>query len=224
LSIRQISGPDWIIREHYTIKAKIPDMTTEAAAKEMLQNLLAERMGLAFHMQSRMASGYELRVAREGPRLRESDSNAIAVVPQVGAPVATGADGFPDLPPGIHFGRVAAQGRVRFRFSDAPLSDLAQMLSPLLGTEYARSSPDENGRSTFRIQPSPILDKTGLMGRYDFTFEYKGFAFYTPDQVPDILAKIQSALQKQLGLTLVEAKIPENVLVIDSLRKMPEEN
>ena len=224
VSVGQISGPGWIINERYDIRAEIPDMTTEAEAKQMLRSLLAERMGLAFHMQTRVADGYELLVARGGARLRESDSTAAEQASQVGASVTMGADGFPDLPPGIHSGMLAAKGHVRFRFSGAPLTDLAQRLGPLLGTEMARSSTGENGKFVTRIQPAPISDITGLMGRYDFTLEYEGIAFYSPSQVPDVLLKIRGALEKQLGLTLVEAKVPESVLVIDSLRKIPEEN
>ena len=224
LSVRQVSGPDWIIRDRYTIRAKIPENTTEAGAREMLRNLLVERMGLVFHLKSQMTPGYELRIARDGLRLSEPNSDVAGVAPQVDAVVKTGADGFPELPPGVHSGRVAAKGHLRFRFSDAPLSDLALQLRPLLPAEFVSSSTDENGKFAFRPQPALVLDKTGLTGRYDFTFEFEGIGLIAPKQVPDVLVKIQSALQRKLGLTLVEAKLPEDVLVIDSLRKVPEEN
>jgi uncharacterized protein (TIGR03435 family) len=113
---------------------------------------------------------------------------------------------------------------MRCRFSGAPLSELAQLLGKRLGMEWVRSWLDEPGRLSFRIQPAPILDKTGLTGRYDFTLEYQGRTMYAPEQVPSILKVVQGALEMQLGLTLVKAKVPENVLVIDRLQRLPAEN
>ena len=76
--------------------------------------------------------------------------------------------------------------------------------------------------------PRPVLDKTGLTGRYDFTLEW------TPDETqfggqgpkgmvesakPDLFA----ALQQQLGLKLEARKGPVDVLVVDKVER-PSEN
>ena len=68
--------------------------------------------------------------------------------------------------------------------------------------------------------PRPVLDKTGLTGRYDFTLEwlpdetqFNGAARWEAreDSKPDLF----SALQRQLGLKLEAAKGPVDVFVID---------
>jgi len=45
----QISGPDWLETEIYSVAAKIPPNTTKDRFNLMLQNLLAERFHLTLH-------------------------------------------------------------------------------------------------------------------------------------------------------------------------------
>ena len=70
----------------------------------------------------------------------------------------------------------------------------------------------------------PVLDKTGLTGLYDFTLE---FVHNNPDLVasdsPDADRSIFGAIQDQLGLKLVPAKEPAEILVIDHAER-PSEN
>jgi uncharacterized protein (TIGR03435 family) len=56
----------------------------------------------------------------------------------------------------------------------------------------------------------PVVDKTGLQGRFDIHLELP--PDLAPDEVPSALA---SALQQQLGLKLSPAKGAGDVLVID---------
>lgn len=60
----------------------------------------------------------------------------------------------------------------------------------------------------------PVLDKTGLTGNYDFTIE-----FSTNKNDPDADLPASTAVQEQLGLKLVEAKEPIDMLVIDTAEK-----
>ena len=73
----------------------------------------------------------------------------------------------------------------------------------------------------------PIIDKTGLTGLYDFTLEFDPRAATGGNPVdgqdapaPDIFI----AIQQQLGLKLVEAKSPFDVIVVDQAEKVPSEN
>ena len=75
----------------------------------------------------------------------------------------------------------------------------------------------------------PVLDKTGLTGKYDFNLEWT----YDDRQFDRRLLPIKSessgkpdlfaALQEQLGLRLESSKGPVPVIVIDSVQK-PSEN
>jgi uncharacterized protein (TIGR03435 family) len=71
---------------------------------------------------------------------------------------------------------------------------------------------------------SPVLDRTGLTGRYDFTLEWSPDSFQRPgngvaaEPWPDIFA----ALQEQLGLRLEKKKGPVEVLIVDHAEKASE--
>jgi uncharacterized protein (TIGR03435 family) len=60
----------------------------------------------------------------------------------------------------------------------------------------------------------PVLDRTGLTGNYDFTIEYS-----TNKNDPNADLPVSLAVQEQLGLKLVEAKEPIDIIVIDSAEK-----
>ncbi len=76
-----------------------------------------------------------------------------------------------------------------------------------------------------------VLDKTGLLGKYDFTLEWE------PDDAPPILtgsnesalppdsigSSLFTAIQEQLGLKLESQKGPVSVLVIDTI-ELPSPN
>ena len=70
----------------------------------------------------------------------------------------------------------------------------------------------------------PVLDKTGLEGLYTFHLKWQ-----REEEGPqsglrdDTLSNIYSAITEQLGLKLVSAKGPVNVLVVDHI-DLPEEN
>ncbi len=70
----------------------------------------------------------------------------------------------------------------------------------------------------------PILDKTGLTGTFDFTFDYAGGIFFASAAPPTMVDSIESSLTKQLGLKIAEAKVPVKVLVIDQIDRTPEDN
>jgi uncharacterized protein (TIGR03435 family) len=66
----------------------------------------------------------------------------------------------------------------------------------------------------------PVLDQTGLTGRYDFTLAWSNPLTGAPDSTdPSIFA----ALPEQLGLKLEPRRAPVEVLVIDRA-ELPEEN
>jgi uncharacterized protein (TIGR03435 family) len=70
----------------------------------------------------------------------------------------------------------------------------------------------------------PVIDKTGLTGKYDFVVKYKDRwdSDRAPDD-PDPKPPLDRALREQLGLKVDAAKGPIKILVIDHLEK-PSEN
>lgn len=111
--------------------------------------------------------------------------------------------------------RAGAQGLGRTTFSGVTMADFAAQLQ-------------------LRVLDRPVIDRTGLTDRYDFTLNWRPDEFQFPrasaaqrasavaagaDALPDLFA----AVQEQLGLKLDATKAPVDVLVIDKVSK-PSEN
>jgi uncharacterized protein (TIGR03435 family) len=67
----------------------------------------------------------------------------------------------------------------------------------------------------------PVVDQTGLTGRYDFSLRYTYNEMRNTD--PDAPPEIFTAIQEQLGLKLEPMKAPVDVSVIDHVER-PSEN
>jgi uncharacterized protein (TIGR03435 family) len=72
---------------------------------------------------------------------------------------------------------------------------------------------------------TPVVDKTGLTGRYDFTVDLSSyFAETKAGERPDLTGIMMSALREQLGLNLESRREPVEVLVIDHIERNPTGN
>lgn len=73
----KINGPDWMDSTYLSIDAKIEgdQQLTMDQIRPLLQNLLAQRLGLKVHHESRSASGFELVFAKGGPKLQPSKND-----------------------------------------------------------------------------------------------------------------------------------------------------
>jgi uncharacterized protein (TIGR03435 family) len=67
----QLTGPDWLGNVRFDITVKYPGETTNEQRDLMLQTLLAERLNLAIHRESKEMPAYALVVAKNGPKLEE---------------------------------------------------------------------------------------------------------------------------------------------------------
>ena len=81
-----------------------------------------------------------------------------------------------------------------------------------------------------RILDRPVVDQTGLSGRYDFTLVWRPeqLAPAGPNAPPppadlESRSDIFTAFQEQLGLKIEAAKAPVEVMVIDKVQK-PSDN
>jgi len=78
VKVDQIVGPAWLESSCFSIDATIPQGVAKDQVPEMLQALMMERFKLAFHKESRLASGYALVVDKNGPKLKPSPPDAPA--------------------------------------------------------------------------------------------------------------------------------------------------
>jgi uncharacterized protein (TIGR03435 family) len=187
LNPRTISGgPSWIESDHYDIVAVTPGETrpTRDQQMSMLRNLLVDRFKLTFHREPKEFSIYELQVARNGPKLKEST--------------------VPNDPPTVGPGVVHPQ-RIVLPARNATTSELASLLQRA-------------------ILDRPVVDKTGLSGRYDFDLEWAPDETQFGGDVPTAsadapAAPLFSAIQEQLGLRLVATRGPVDSLIIDKAER-----
>ena len=71
----------------------------------------------------------------------------------------------------------------------------------------------------------PVIDATGLTGRYDIRFDIAAAARAASQaDPPDPAGTMMAALEEQMGLKVVSRKAPVDVLVIDHSEKRPREN
>jgi uncharacterized protein (TIGR03435 family) len=74
------------------------------------------------------------------------------------------------------------------------------------------------GMLTSRLK-SPVADKTGRAGEYEVHLR-----FAREDDPESTLPSIFTALQEEMGIKLVSAKVPVKMVVIDHLERQPTEN
>lgn len=230
VNLDQITGPDWLDSEFYAIQAKLPDGSTPDQYPQMISNLLAERFGLVAHRVTKDVDGYELIVAPGGPKLTRSDP---ATAPPAPVPSGAGgrgdiqmprkdANGFPVL---SGFGPWASYidgGMVRMTFQNSTMAFLASRLR----SELSRS---ELGQTT------PVIDRTGISGRFDFQLAFPALSQRLPSELRLRTGKefspgdgdpsaISSAMEKQLGLKLRRVKTPLDFIVVDHVERVPTAN
>ena len=209
--------PDRVRNGRYDIEARAPGPATKDQMRLMMQSLLEDRFKLKVHWETREAPVFalvEARPGKMGPQLEPhpaSDDCAKADLPDTASKTASAKPALSALP--IPCGWIAhlpanGPGAHRFGGRDVMLKMLAESL------------PTQTGLLTL---PRPLIDRTGLKGGYDFWMEW------TPEDTRDVPDNGESggtfreALKNQLGLKLVPAKGPVEVLVIDHVEQ-PTEN
>jgi uncharacterized protein (TIGR03435 family) len=196
----QISSKSAVDKDRFDVIVNIPEGATRDQFRKMMQSLLVERFQLKSHIESKNFPAYELLIAKSGFKLKESGDESEPRKP------TAAQDQFPTLPagPGLiaNYSSSGAYPLVRMRAQQQTISALARMLR----------TPGQE----------PIVDKTGLTGKYDFTLEYtmdpSGGRAAT-DAEPPVAPAIFTALQEQLGLQLVAKKLPFDVVVVESFER-----
>ncbi len=243
LQIDQVFGPSWIMDNMgpnlYQVDATMPLDTTKAQFQSIMRTLLVERFHLQVHHETRNFPGYDLVVAKNGPKLKESlkESNPdpnilIADTPQK---PKRGADGSIIFPPGPQMMTSLGRGMVRVQAQEKPLADVIAGMGSLIAQSMGADPTD------FAARKARVTDKTGLTGKYDFILEFacdgcRGLGANLPifagrgdasaaDLSESGLPSIFSALEKQLGLKLEKTRdVSLDVIVVDRVDKIPTQN
>jgi uncharacterized protein (TIGR03435 family) len=185
----QIEGPDWMTTNRYDVEAIPPVGSPRETYPEMLQQLLAERFGLAVRRSQKEQRVYVLQAGTAPPKLRragteERRSMIMSVV----------------------------AGQIRLTATAATVEDLADYLM-----------------TNVRKLDSPVLNRTGIEGVFDFTLEW------VPEKPLTLNGNvaggenaagvsIYTAVEQQLGLKLKAEKAPVESLVVERAEKTPAPN
>jgi len=175
----QISGPDFMATTRYDIVAKMPDGATKDDAPKMLQSLLEERFKLVAHRTSAEHPVLGLVVAKNGPKLKASASQPIAI--DETAPLKPGEmkmDGPEgpvrakvDLATGSSVVDMGLKGKMSYKVVPATRSmhiDFTMTTMPGFADMMTQLMTQLGGPGA---QPKQIVDMTGIKGNYDASLE-----------------------------------------------------
>lgn len=222
LEYKQILGLDrygfaWNGTFIYKIVARVPRGSTKEQVGPMLQDTLFKRFHLTAHREARVRDLYDLTLGDQA--LKMTRSSRTGRRPQARSCIGTlDKNGFPRPCPGCS--ETASYGKDGIMFNgarDVEITDLAGLLADLLGR--------------------PVLNKTGLTGRYDFDFEYATDGLAGPEGMgpnagPTVLvtatdagaSHLIAAVKTQLGLVLKANRASLDVLVVDHIDETPTGN
>ena len=232
----QVQGPGWMDSERFDIVAKVPPGTTKEQFNVMYQNLLIERFKMEVHKDKKDLPIFTLGVGKNGPKLKATELDASAFATPSpdgggrGGPGNASVGLPPPPPPGMGRGRpgmivMFQEGHMRMTAVGQDIAGIANFISMQLGR--------------------PVIDSTGLTGRYDFQMDFSpepgmgpgrgmmmappppgggggdggGPAAAASDPAPNLITAVQ-----QLGLKLDSGKGPVDLIVIDKAEKTPTAN
>jgi uncharacterized protein (TIGR03435 family) len=202
-----VGGPDWLNKDAYLIKGKTPDelesalqsMTREQRiyqTRMMEQCLLADRFHLNAHFETRVLPVYELVPAKGGLKVTE-----VPAPPErkPGDPPMRPRSDDP-VPPGSMMTALNGNGLRVLNGRAIQMKLLARVIVGDVGDR-------------------PIVDHTGFSGYFDITdLTWAPLGDASTTNEPDA-PSLQGALKEKLGLRIVPARDPIEVLVIDSIER-----
>ena len=212
-SVEIAGGPAWIRSDRYQVTAKAEGTPRqETMVGPMLQALLEDRFQLKVHRETREVPVYALTVAKSGLKLHPSQDGGC--IPRT-LPL-------PPLAPGQTY-----CGPTPFRRKGTYLS-----------FDVHGISLDEFSKMLDGVMDRPVVDKTEVAGKFDFSLEFapdetvreslRIFHGDAPDNggappTEPVGPSIFTAIEEQIGLKLQPSKGPGERLVIDNVER-PSEN
>ena len=199
--------PEWVTSDRFDIQAKTDKKdATKDEVRLMMRALLAERFKLVVHDETHQVPVFALMLAKPGktgPELQVHPADS----PCSTDPSAEPESSKMQIPCGGNFG-IPPDGPGQRKMAGRNIT-----LETLI-----------IGISNWGGLGRPVLDQTGLTGKYDFSINWTPDPPAGTDAVTDATGpSFQAALMKQLGLKLVATKGPATTLIIDRVDR-PSEN
>jgi len=217
-----VSGPDWTANDRFDVSATLPAGSTTAQLPEMLQSLLASRFGMKVHKEKKEFPVYALLPGKGPLKLKESPPDPDADKDEPKGTVNVAASGSA-AGVSVNLGHGSSWSFVPNRF------------------EAKKLTMEQFAANLERFADRPIVDMTGLKGRYDLAFDvnpedYRPMLIRSAIYAGEVMspramrlledyssAPLADAVQPT-GLKLEARKAPLDVLVIDEALKTPTAN
>jgi uncharacterized protein (TIGR03435 family) len=206
--------PAWVKSDHFTIQARAKGEPTKDEMRLMVRSFLADRFHLVVHTQLQEITALALTLAhpgQTGPKLTPHTTGLPCE--SMSSPAKGGMT--PQQP------LMSSCGLLMARVTPEHVLEIHSQNTTLTNMAGAFSSMGEMSR--------PIVDKTGLTERYDFTLTYApdpGSPMLPPGSTGATDANAPGfvrALEEQLGLKMKTVKTNVDLLVIDHVER-PSEN
>jgi uncharacterized protein (TIGR03435 family) len=199
-----VEGPGWMGSEYYDIICKAPPNSNDDQLVAMAQTMLAERFKLVAHTEKKPAPVWALVANKKGVKITEvsAPGQDPGRLHDVICPMAAPAPGRTEPPGWIHR-----------ECHGVTMADLARMI-PQIAPAY--------------FEGLPVVDLTELKGYYEFKLDWMARMAYnaakdTSTSGGGDAVSIFDAVEK-LGLRLEGRKYPMDMIVVDSIERMPVEN
>jgi uncharacterized protein (TIGR03435 family) len=187
-----LGGPSWVEQNHFDVVAQLPGTASPQALRLMMQTLLRERFGLALSNETRLVPAYVLKLGAGNPNLRLTAANE-----------AGGEGRCEDKTPATAGGNPP---------------DLVESCRNMTMEGFAAQLRTVD----YGFLDKPVVDQTGLKGRYDFELTWTG-RNRPGKRGPEAISLFQ-AVDRELGLKLEPGSAPRPVLAIAKVNEVPTPN
>jgi len=197
----QVSGPAWISEQSFDIEAKLPEDTPKEQVNAMLQSLLEERFGLKVHRDTQTKQGFALVVGKKGPKLKPAEP----------LPAET-----QDLTPEQRQAQIKEQTLARLAALMKRMQENSENGIPMSGFNSATwpsITSEELASRLVRFAEAPVIDETGLRGKYSVSIENWKILDLPGGTIFDAV--------EELGLKLEPRKVTIETVVVDQVSKAP---
>ena len=168
----QVSGPGLLTSQRYDLMAKADGRASADEMKLMMQALLTERFGLAFHREKKELRSFALLVAKGGEKMKQAGSD-----------------------------------------------EVPSRQNSAMGTVARATTMQEFANFLSDAVERPVVDKTGLAGRWNFAFDFTKYMTDPPKKLDDFLLVLNETLQGEIGLKLESEKNVVDVMMVDHIEK-----
>jgi uncharacterized protein (TIGR03435 family) len=200
--------PDWVRSRIYTETFRAEGAPTRDQVREMMRTMLSDRFGLQVHEFTREGTVNRLVMSKPGvlgPKIKPHPEGASCST-QEGESVGKAPDASTQPVAHCGFTYYYLPGRVlHVGITDMTIADAARSLA---------------GMGVGGLETRPLVDATGLTGKYDLTLEFRpdsGSPFVDPEADDGGVPTLIRAFKEQLGMRVESGPGPVRVVIIDHI-------